>query len=79
MKKLILVFVLVLGAGLFGAPPLMDKEALAIAGCCKERATTNHAWRKSNLSFKRCKDRNAARDGDKVFNQSGKVWWDVRC
>ncbi len=81
MKRRILVFGMVLGAGLFAAPPLVGKKALAIAGCCKERKTIKHPWRKNGLNLQRCKDQNTKRDKgrDSVFDKAGFVWWDVRC
>ncbi|MEE8187818.1 MAG: hypothetical protein V3T80_01305 [Kiloniellales bacterium] len=81
MKRLILVFGLVLGAGLFAAPPLIGNEALAIAGCCKERATAKHPWKQNGLSLRRCKEQNKKRDKgrDSVFDRAGLVWWDMRC
>ena len=81
MKRRIFVFGMVLGAGLFAAPPLIGKEALAIAGCCKERKTIKHPRRKNGLNLKQCKDRNKKWDEgrDSVFDQAGRVWWDGRC
>ena len=80
MKKLVLILGVVLVASLFSAPLLCDKQALAISGCCKERASLNSDWRKQpGISINQCKRINKDKDGDNVFDASGLVWWDVNC
>ncbi len=58
---------------------LTVRQQLAISGCCKERRTPNHAWRRSRLAFAECKRRNDRIDRDDVFAPRGLYWWDIGC
>ena len=57
----------------FAAPLSCSDQVLAISGCCKQRQSVNHAWRKSNVGFDGCK-----RENDDVFKPAG-LLWDVSC
>ena len=37
------------------AAPSCSGPVLAISGCCKQRQSINHAWRKSSLAFDECR------------------------
>ena len=70
MKRMLLLFFALVAAGLSG------RDASAISGSCKERASYSSAWRANGRSFEDCKAYNQQRDGDNVFYETGLVWWD---
>jgi hypothetical protein len=51
---------------------------LAVDGCCKQRPSYQGNWYKNGLSYAKCKQQNE-RDRDNIFDQSGLIWWDMRC
>ena len=59
----------------FAAALSCSDQVLAISGCCKRRQSKNHAWRKSDLDFDRCK---RGEKGD-ILKPAGLFWWDVSC
>ena len=72
MKRMPLVLFAFVAVGLSG------RDAGAISGSCKERASYSSAWRANGRSFEDCKAYNQQRDGDNVFYETGLVWWDSR-
>lgn len=48
------------------------------SGCCKERASSQHPWRKTNKNYQQCEQANKT-DGDRVSKSQGKLWWDRSC
>ena len=56
------------------------RYVVAVTGCCKERPTEDHAWRRSAMTFEQCVDANQVRDGGgEIFEPNGTVWWDIGC
>jgi hypothetical protein len=49
------------------------------AGCCMERPNVNSAWAPNQLNFAACQQLNQALDNDDIFQQSGRVWWNLQC
>ncbi len=79
MKKLVLGLAVLVGTTVFWATPPCDNEVFAQSGCCKERDSLDSPWkRQRGVGLSECKRSNES-DGDNVFDQSGLVWWDVRC
>jgi len=78
MKKTLLLAVLVLVVlALSMLPPT---PLSAQAGCCKTRKTADEPWKKAlDLTFEKCRQLNEQRDGDDLFAEAGRVWWDKQC
>jgi len=56
------------------------RQALAITGCCKERASEQHAWQPNGQDFTHCQQLNASESPpDNIFEPVGHYWWDVAC
>ena len=78
MKKLVLILGGVVAIALFSTTLPCGNQVLAISGCCKERQTLRHPWRKNGKNLDQCQEQNR-RDRDNVLDMSGLVWWDARC
>ena len=78
MKKLVTIFGVVLASTLLSAALPYDNQVLAVSGCCKERLSTSHSWRNTGKTIEQCKSLNEA-EGDNVFDEDGRYWWDVSC
>jgi hypothetical protein len=78
MKKRFLLGMLLFAAAVLVASPC-GNPLFAVAGCCKQRTSYTGNWLKLDVTFQRCEQLNAQKDGDNVFDQQGLVWWDVRC
>ncbi len=77
MRKFVLASVFIFVAVPFLVqPPCGGGVALAISGCCKQLKGGN--WVKFNRDFKLCKIKNS-REGDDIFQPTGRIWWDTRC
>jgi hypothetical protein len=79
MKKISLIIglLLIIIAILMVLP--IGSQLMAVDGCCKQRNSYSENWRRSRLNYPQCRQLNQQRDGDNIFDQSGLVWWDVRC
>jgi hypothetical protein len=49
------------------------------AGCCMQRRNANTQWAPNQLTFASCQQLNLALDNDDIFQQTGRVWWNVQC
>lgn len=78
MRAISLAAILLVGAAAATFWPPCGKQALAITGCCKERGSLDGRWRDNGQDLEQCK-RSNERDRDNVFDQSGYVWWDLKC
>ena len=81
MKKIVLISLSIMIAGSIWVGSASNNEVYAITGCCKQRVTVNEPWYRSGSDLEVCKDLNIKIDKnrDNVFNESGKVWWDLAC
>ena len=79
MRKIALAFAVVaLTTASTGMLPC-GNEAFAQAGCCMQRSSLDAAWRAlRGVPLRECRERNE-RDRDNVFDESGLIWWNVRC
>jgi hypothetical protein len=48
-------------------------------GCCKQRSSTRERWYRNELNFWNCNELNRHLDGDDVYEEKGRVWWDRNC
>lgn len=63
-----------------GASDLIERPALAAAGCCKQRASPGDPWYDNGMTFERCNAANAKENPpDNLFDPVGLIWWDVTC
>ncbi len=81
MKKTGFISILMMTAGCIWMTTVSDNNLYAISGCCKQRPSVNDPWYRSSNDLAVCKDLNFNIDSnsDIVFNESGKVWWDLSC
>lgn len=82
-KALISISIMMAGGVWIGATA--DNEVYAISGCCKQRISDSEPWYRSGSDFDACKilnlevDENDDEIKDIIFDESGKVWWDMAC
>lgn len=78
MKKTLLLaglVLVVLALSMLPPTPLS-----AQAGCCKTRKDTDEPWKKDmDSTFEKCRQANEQQDGDDLFAETGRVWWDRQC
>lgn len=80
MRWTIMCFVVVFTALVLGGPSMGQNQALAVSGCCKERESLVGQWTISNRGLEQCKSLNETLDsGDYIFEEQGRVWWDITC
>ncbi len=81
MNKLLLPMVGLLCSGVVWLTLHTSEPAMAISGCCKQRASIDDPWSDLGKSFDRCELMNEEEDGgdDDIFKAKGKVWWDIAC
>jgi len=79
MNKIFLIPALLLVAFALSLTPPCNKQLLAVSGCCKDRASLKDPWKKNGMNFRECERLNQKIDGDNVFDQRGRVWWDSGC
>ena len=48
------------------------------AGCCMQRPNINVPFIRNNLTFAACQQLNLALDNDNIFQETGRVYWDLR-
>ena len=51
---------------------------VAKSGCCKARQSSQHPWAKTGRNFSQCESSNKG-DGDSIYKNSGRFWWDRSC
>ena len=78
MKRILVILGFLLITGLL-LPFSGDNKLYAVSGCCKERASIKAGWIRNQLDFVNCRSMNQNQDGDNVFDQRGRVWWDTQC
>jgi hypothetical protein len=61
--------------GAIAAALSCSDQVLAISGCCKQRKSVNHAWRKNNLDFDGCQ----SKERGEILKPLGLFWWDISC
>jgi hypothetical protein len=80
MKKALSLAGLVLVLVVLALSMLPPSPLSAQAGCCKTRRVRTDPWRKApDLTFERCRQLNEEQDGDDLFADNGRVWWDRQC
>jgi hypothetical protein len=77
MKDIVLAAAIALCVGSNQIDVPTHSDRVAVAGCCKMRS--GGGWTKVGLTFQECLRKNATEDGDDVYSQHGKIWWDLRC
>ncbi len=79
MRRMALALAVVAAITASSAMLPCGNDALAQAGCCMQRSSLDAAWRPlRGVPLQECRGRNE-RDRDNVFDESGLVWWNVRC
>jgi hypothetical protein len=53
-------------------------QQIAQSGCCKARQSSQNPWAKTGKSFSQCESSNKD-DGDSIYKNSGRFWWDRSC
>jgi hypothetical protein len=61
------------------AAQISEAPGQASPGCCKQRADEKSVWADNGLDYNRCAELNKALDRDNVFDEHGKIWWDLSC
>ena len=82
MKKFFLTLGFLFFATVFLALAFFASQPFAAAplrGCCKQRQSDRHPWRGNGMSFQQCEALNQSMDGDNIFRENGRVWWDRGC
>jgi len=80
MRWIVLVGGLLLAALALSLLPPCSNPLMAQAGCCKMRRALNAPWTKRpDLTLAVCREQNAQRDKDDLFEPTGLVWWDRAC
>ncbi len=79
-KALLLAGLLLIVLALLMLPP-SSTPLSAQSGCCKMRDDPSRGeWRKAlDKTFEQCRKVNEQLDGDDLFAESGRVWWDRQC
>lgn len=54
-------------------------QVFAREGCCKERLNKEDHWSANGKTYSECIKDNKEKDGDKVTDESGLIWWDKAC
>jgi hypothetical protein len=80
MRWIVLVGGLLLATLALSLLPPCSNRLMAQAGCCKMRTALNAPWTKRpDLTLAACREQNAQKDKDDLFEPTGLVWWDRAC
>lgn len=79
MKRIIMLLLTTLSLFFLFLYLSFDNASFAQQGCCKVRKSRSGRWYIKDYSFEQCRQLNDERDGDDVFYDRGRVWWDERC
>lgn len=52
-------------------------QSLAVRGCCKQKHSDNNYY-PNGMNLDQCISANKA-DNDDLYEQKGRIWWDVNC
>jgi hypothetical protein len=82
MKKILLILGFLFFATVLLSLAFFESQPFAAAplrGCCKQRQSDRHPWRDNGKNFNQCEALNQKLDGDNIFRENGRVWWDRGC
>ena len=80
MRWIVLVGGLFLAAFALLLLPPCSNPLMAQAGCCKMRPALNAPWiKRPDMTLAACREQNAQKDRDDLFEPTGLVWWDRAC
>jgi len=79
MRWIVLVGALSLGAFALTMLPPCGNPLMAQAGCCKMRPALNAPGPSARTDLAACREQNAQKDKDDLFEPTGLVWWDRAC